>query len=98
MRVLSYFEEENTHHILIPHRRLLLFFLIILCFETAVCLSWNGIFIILSLFLTIPTVYLWRIGWSLWHRYYARVWYPLCLLAISAVAFGLRLLIYNILA
>ncbi len=98
MRLLAYFEEENTHHILIPRGRLFLLFLLIFLLELAVCLSWNGIFFILSLVLTVPTVYLWRFGWRLWRRYYARAWYPVCLLLISAGAVALRLLAPRIFA
>ncbi len=96
MRLLSFFEEENPRRILIPRGRLLLFFLLLLLFEIAVCLSFYQIFIILSLFLAIPTVYLWRFGWKLWQRYYARAWYPVCVFLVSGAALAIRWLIYGI--
>ncbi len=96
MRILSYFEEDPPRRILIPRGRLLLFFLLLFLSETAVCLSFYQIFILLSLFLTIPTLYLWHFGWKLWQRYYARAWYPVCISLVTAVAVTVRLLVYHI--
>lgn len=96
MRLLAYFEEDPPRRILIPRGRLLLFFLLLLLSETAVCLSFYQLLILLSLFLTIPTLYLWRFGWKLWQRYYARAWYPVCVLFVTAAAVAVRLLVYRI--
>ncbi len=96
MRILAYFEEEPPRRILIPRGRLLFFFLLLFLLETAVCLLFYQILVLLSLFLTIPILYLWRFGWRLWQRYYARAWYPVCVLLVTAAAVAARLLVYRI--
>ncbi len=98
MRLFACLEEENPHRILIPRGRLLLFWLFLWATEAAVCLLWRGIFIIVALFLAVPTLYLWRIGRRLWRRYYARAWYPVCVCLVSGAAWGTRLLIERIFA
>ncbi len=97
MRLLAFFEEENPHRILIPRGRLLLFWLLLFATECAVCLLWQGIFQILALFLSFPTLYLWYFGWKLWLRYYARAWYPVCVCLVSGAAWFARRLLGRIL-
>ncbi len=87
--MLGFFKDENTHHIRIPRAKLALLYLILFALESAVLLAWHGIFIILSVFLCIPLVYMVVFSFKIWQRYYAPLWYILLLLIMSGGAWML---------
>ncbi len=91
------FADDNIHHIHIPRGRLALLFLLLLALESAVLISWRGVFIIVAVFLCIPLSYLTVLGCRIWRRYYALAWYPVCVLLVTAAAVAVRLLVYRIL-
>ncbi len=96
--LLSWFLEENPHRILIPRQKLLILMGLLFVLKCLILLLWNGIFIILALFLVFPLVYLLRFGLRVWRRYYAIFWYPVCLVLLAAVAVGVRVGVYHILS
>ncbi len=96
--LLAFFTEENPHRILIPRGKLLLLMGLLLLLEALIFLLWQGVFIIISLFFCALFAYLAGFGLTVWRRYYAVLWYPVCLLLSTAGAYGLRILLYSALS
>lgn len=69
------FPPETVQHILLPRKKLFTMLMCILVFECLIVFLWQDLFVIVSVFLMFPFVYIVFQSAQIWKRYYSLIWY-----------------------